>query len=75
VVSNPTPGDEDVRWFSFDERCHVPKPQMPCHLTRTTAATHQLIRDNLHETPTYGGWVGAKVRSGFLCRTRTHTQS
>ena len=54
------PGDEDVRWFSFDERYHVEKPQMPCHLTRTTAATHQLIRDNLHETPTYGGWVGAK---------------
>ena len=54
------PGDEDVRWFSFDERCHVAKPQMACHLTRTTAATHQLIRDNLHETPTYGGWVGAK---------------
>jgi len=53
-------GDEDERWFSFDERCHVPKPQMACHLTRTTAATHQLIRDNLHETPTYGGWVGAK---------------
>ena len=54
------PGDEDVRWFSFDERCHVEREQMKCHLTRTTAETHQLIRDNLHETPTYGGWVGAK---------------
>lgn len=58
------PGDDDVRWFSFDERCHVHKPQMACHLTRTTAATHQIIRDNLHETPTYGGWVGAKVSGG-----------
>ena len=54
------PGDEDVRWFSFDERCHVEREQMKCHLARTTAETHQLIRDNLHETPTYGGWVGAK---------------
>ena len=54
------PGDEDERWFSFDPRAHVAREQMACHLTRTTAATHQLIRDNLHETPTYGGWVGAK---------------
>ncbi len=53
-------GDSDVRWFSFDESCHVERPQMACHLTRTTAATHALIRDNLGETPTYGGWVGAK---------------
>lgn len=33
---------------------------MCCYLTRTTQSTHQLIRDNLHETPTYGGWVDAK---------------
>jgi tRNA uridine 5-carboxymethylaminomethyl modification enzyme len=33
---------------------------MPCHLTRTTAATHQLIRDNLHLSPIYGGWVESK---------------
>ena len=33
---------------------------MCCYLTRTTKDTHQLIRDNLHETPTYGGWVEAK---------------
>ena len=54
------PGDDDVRWFSFDERHHVEREQMVCHLTRTTQATHELIKDNLHETPTYGGWVGAK---------------
>eukprot|EP00775_Hariotina_reticulata_P005022 gene5022-5264_t len=33
---------------------------MSCWLTRTTAATHQLIRDNLSETPVYGGWVDAR---------------
>lgn len=33
---------------------------MCCYLTRTTAKTHQLIKENLHETPTYGGWVEAK---------------
>lgn len=30
---------------------------MSCHLTRTTPETHQLIEDNLAETPVYGGWV------------------
>ena len=30
---------------------------MSCHLTRTTAATHRLIEDNLEETPVYGGWL------------------
>jgi tRNA uridine 5-carboxymethylaminomethyl modification enzyme len=51
------PGDEEERWFSFDPEVWVPRPQMCCHLTRTTAATHKLIADNLLETPVYGGWV------------------
>eukprot|EP00873_Tetraselmis_striata_P040718 jgi/Tetstr1/460982/TSEL_006134.t1 len=54
------PGDEQVSWFSFDPAAHVEQPQIPCHLTRTTAATHALIEANLHETPTYGGWVSGK---------------
>lgn len=56
----PQPGDEAVRWFSFDPEVWVERQQMPCHLTRTTAETHQLIRDNLHLSPIYGGWVDAK---------------
>ncbi len=56
----PQPGDADVRWFSFDPEVWVEREQMPCYLTRTTAATHQLIRDNLHLSPVYGGWVDAK---------------
>ncbi len=51
------------RWFSFDPEVHVPRPQMPCYLTRTTADTHRLIRENLKETPIYGGWVDSKVRA------------
>ena len=39
-VLEPQPGDEDVRWFSFDPELWVERKQMPCHLTRTTAATH-----------------------------------
>ncbi|MEG4575162.1 tRNA uridine-5-carboxymethylaminomethyl(34) synthesis enzyme MnmG [Microcoleus sp. N3A4] len=56
----PQPGDAEVRWFSFDPEVWVEREQMPCYLTRTTPATHQLIRDNLHLSPVYGGWVDAK---------------
>lgn len=56
----PQPGDSDIRWFSFDPNVWVEREQMPCYLTRTTAATHQLIRDNLHLSPVYGGWIDAK---------------
>ncbi|ERN06536.1 hypothetical protein AMTR_s00058p00109040 [Amborella trichopoda] len=56
----PQPGDEEVSWFSFDPEVHIEREQMCCYLTRTTARTHQLIKENLHETPTYGGWVEAK---------------
>jgi tRNA uridine 5-carboxymethylaminomethyl modification enzyme len=56
----PQPGDTEVRWFSFDPEVWVEREQMPCHLTRTTAETHRLIRDNLHLSPVYGGWVEAK---------------
>ncbi|NJL85077.1 MAG: tRNA uridine-5-carboxymethylaminomethyl(34) synthesis enzyme MnmG [Leptolyngbyaceae cyanobacterium SM1_1_3] len=54
------PGDAEVRWFSFDPEAWVEREQVPCHLTRTTAETHRLIRENLHLSPVYGGWVDSK---------------
>ncbi|MDZ8134360.1 MAG: tRNA uridine-5-carboxymethylaminomethyl(34) synthesis enzyme MnmG [Nostoc sp. DedQUE04] len=54
------PGDEDVRWFSFDPDVWIEREQMPCYITRTTAETHRLIQENLHLSPVYGGWVEAK---------------
>jgi tRNA uridine 5-carboxymethylaminomethyl modification enzyme len=54
------PPDEEVRWFSFDPEVWVKREQMNCHLTRTTAETHKIIRENLHLSPVYGGWVDAK---------------
>jgi tRNA uridine 5-carboxymethylaminomethyl modification enzyme len=54
------PGDPDVRWFSFDPQVWNEREQIPCYMTRTTAATHKLVRDNLHLSPVYGGWVEAK---------------
>lgn len=59
-LMTPQPGDEDVRWFSFDPEVWVEKEQLPCYMTRTTAETHRLIRDNLNLSPVYGGWVDAK---------------
>jgi tRNA uridine 5-carboxymethylaminomethyl modification enzyme len=56
----PQPGDNEVRWFSFDPEVWVEKEQMNCYLTRTTTETHRLIRENLHLSPVYGGWVDAK---------------
>ena len=53
-------GDEEVRWFSYDTRVHVPLVQESCYLTHTTPETHRLIRENLKETPIYGGWVDSK---------------
>ncbi len=56
----PQPSDPDVRWFSFDPEVWVERETMDCHLTRTTAETHRIIRENLHLSPVYGGWVDAK---------------
>ncbi len=56
----PQPGDENVSWFSFDPTVWVEREQIPCYLTRTTPETHRLIRENLHLSPVYGGWVEAK---------------
>jgi tRNA uridine 5-carboxymethylaminomethyl modification enzyme len=51
------PPDTQVRWFSFDPEVWLEREQMNCYLTRTTTETHQLIRDNLHLSPIYGGWI------------------
>ena len=54
------PSDAHDRFFSFDPAAWSSGEPMSCHLTRTTAATHQLIRDNLHLTPIYGGVIDSK---------------
>jgi tRNA uridine 5-carboxymethylaminomethyl modification enzyme len=50
------PGDKNHGFFSFlDQR--TKREQLPCHQTRTTEKTHQIIRDNLHESPMYSGLI------------------
>ena len=52
------PGDEPHDWFSFLKNGPV-REQLPCHQTRTTDRTHELIRANLHESPMYSGMIEA----------------
>jgi tRNA uridine 5-carboxymethylaminomethyl modification enzyme len=40
--------------FSYDGSDGFPGPQLPCWLTTTNAATHALVRENLHRSPLYG---------------------
>ena len=50
------PGDEPPEPFSFlTER--IERRQVVCHMTTTTAATHALIRANLHRAPMYSGQI------------------
>jgi len=52
----PQPGDEPPRPFShWTERLDV--DQVLCHLTRTNAATHEVIRRNMHRSPLYSGQI------------------
>lgn len=49
-------GDTPHEFFSFlDNRPQL--EQLPCHQTRTTDRTHELIRANLHESPMYSGMI------------------
>jgi tRNA uridine 5-carboxymethylaminomethyl modification enzyme len=50
------PGDDPPEPFSFlTDR--IATPQIACHITGTTAATHALIRRNLHLAPIYSGQI------------------
>ena len=57
---NEQPSDANDRFFSFDPTAWVSGEQMSCHITRTTTKTHKLIKDNLHLTPIYGGFIDSK---------------
>ncbi len=54
------PSTASDRYFSFDTNIKTSMPQVSCHITRTTSKTHKLIRDNLHLTPIYGGFIDSK---------------
>ncbi|APG07300.1 tRNA uridine-5-carboxymethylaminomethyl(34) synthesis enzyme MnmG [Bradyrhizobium japonicum] len=50
------PGDEPPEPFSvMTER--ITTPQIQCGITRTTSATHEVIRANVHRSPMYSGQI------------------
>lgn len=50
------PGDDDPVFMSFATRRTTAR-QIPCHLTRTTTETHDVIRQRLGESAMYGGGI------------------
>jgi len=49
-------GDVPPQPFSYLTRA-ITTPQIACHITETTPATHALIRTNLHRAPMYSGQI------------------
>lgn len=49
-------GDAEPVPFSFLTQ-KIDTPQVSCFITSTTAAGHQLIRDNMHRSPLYSGQI------------------
>ena len=53
------PGDDPPEPFSvLTER--IETPQVQCGITRTVAATHRIIRDNVHRSPMYSGQIASR---------------
>ena len=49
-------GDDPPQPFSYlTDR--ITTPQIACHITTTTPATHEIIRANLHRAPMYSGQI------------------
>ena len=52
------PGDKEIVPFSFlnmEKKYDI--DQVPCYLTYTTDAAHQIIRDNLGRSPMFSGYI------------------
>jgi tRNA uridine 5-carboxymethylaminomethyl modification enzyme len=53
------PGDEPpVPFSTLTER--IATPQVDCHITRTTTATHGIIEANIHRSPMYSGQIESR---------------
>jgi tRNA uridine 5-carboxymethylaminomethyl modification enzyme len=53
------PGDEPPEPFSVLTG-RIDQPQVSCGITRTTEATHQVIRANVHRSPMYSGQIASR---------------
>ena len=52
-------GEYDALPFAAQHK-QVTQDQIPCAITRTTAETHEIIRQNLHRSPMYSGDIESK---------------
>jgi len=50
------PGDDPPEPMSY-LTARIEVPQIPCHITETTLAGHELIRRNLHRSPLFSGQI------------------
>jgi len=53
------PGDDPPEPFSVMTGA-ITTPQIQCGITRTTAATHEVIRANVHRSPMYSGQIQSR---------------
>ncbi len=53
------PGDNPPQPFSVLTTA-ITTPQVACHITRTTEATHRVVRDNLARSAMYSGEIGSR---------------
>ena len=51
------PGDTPLPVFSYLGNSSDHPQQVPCHITHTTERTHEIIRNNLHQSPMYAGVI------------------
>ena len=51
------PGDTPLPVFSYLGTVTDHPQQISCHITHTTEATHDIIRNNLHQSPMYAGVI------------------
>jgi len=58
-VLEEQPGDTPPEPFSALTAA-ITTPQVSCHITRTTAETHQIIADNLHRSAMYSGRISSR---------------
>ncbi|STX50038.1 glucose-inhibited division protein A [Legionella busanensis] len=51
------PGDMPTPVFSYLGNVTLHPQQVPCHITHTTEQTHEIILENLHQSPMYAGII------------------
>ena len=50
-------GDEKIIPFSFETLREGLRNQVVCHIAYTNDKTHEIIRQNIHRSPLYGGMI------------------